>query len=47
MECVDHVVVPKQFHVYQPPFDRAAWRNMAWAGRVYDDPRSWWVTYMR
>lgn len=39
MECIDHVIVPKQFLVYKPPFDREFWKSMAWAGRVDDDPR--------
>lgn len=47
VECIDHAVVPKQFPAYQPSFDRAVWKNVAWAGRVDDEPRALWVDYMR
>lgn len=47
MECIDHVVVSKQFPVYTPSDDPDVWRRMAWAGRVEDPHRLWWVNYMR
>lgn len=47
LECINHVVVPKQFPVYSLPNDLVIWKSLAWAGRVEDPPRLWWVNYMR